>query len=97
MKRAKDQRRIQFFYHNRFKNFFGYCAENNIALPTRETVLLYRQLLAAKFAPTTYNCYFSAVKAFIDFLKSKNYLEIDTDRIKVIKLQSVIQKSTARR
>lgn len=69
-------------YMKGVKNFFGYCAENNIALPNRETVLLYRQSLATKYAPATRNLYLSAVKAFLDFLKSKNYLAVDTNRIK---------------
>lgn len=52
-------------YRKRLRQFFCWCTQNSIKMPTRETIVAYkRSLRERKFAPTSEGAYLVAVRVF---------------------------------
>lgn len=75
-------------YNRALKQFCVYLEENNIARPTREDIINWREELKETHKPTTINSYLIAVRNFFKYLEYKGIYENITENVKGIKLES---------
>ena len=74
-------------YNNALKFFFSYLNENQIAVPTRDDVITFRDSLLKTRKPSTVKLYMAAVKLFFKFLEVQGIYKNVTSNVKNIKVE----------
>lgn len=75
-------------YRIALKQFYEYLYQNNIKVPTRDDIIVYREHLNTYLKPTTVNSYIIAVRNLYKWMEYENITKDITRNVKGIKLES---------
>lgn len=79
-------------YSKAIKQFFSYITKNNIAQPTRENIITYREYLKENHKPTTVQNYLAAVKLFFQWTEREEFYPNIAERVKGAKIDNEHKK-----